>query len=55
VEVQDFDYWHQRADSELQLAQRASSMEVARPHYRIAISYLERAEHLKRRQRHTEA
>lgn len=55
MDVQDFDYWHQRADSELQLAQRAPSIEVARPHYRIAISYLERAEDLKRRQRQSEA
>ncbi|HEV2080786.1 MAG TPA: hypothetical protein VGR19_12950 [Allosphingosinicella sp.] len=49
MDQQDLDYWDRRADSELQLAQSASSMEVARPHYRIAISYLERAEELKRR------
>lgn len=55
MDLQDFDYWHRRADNELQLAQRASSMEVARPHYRIAISYLERAEDMKRRQRQAEA
>jgi len=48
---QDFSYWHQRADREFQMAQRASSLETARPHYRIAISYLERAENLKRRSR----
>jgi len=48
VDQQDLDYWDRRADSEFQLAQSASSMELARPHYRIAISYLERAEELKR-------
>ena len=51
VDQQDLDYWDRRADNELQLAQSAASLEVARPHYRIAISYLERAEELKRRAR----
>jgi hypothetical protein len=51
VDQQDFAYWHQRAEGEFQMAQRASSLEAARPHYRIAISYLERAENLKRRSR----
>jgi hypothetical protein len=49
VERQDFAYWQDRATSELQLAQRAASMETARPHYRMAIHYLDRAEELKRR------
>jgi hypothetical protein len=51
VDAQDIDYWHQRADSEFRLAQQAPSLDVARPHYRIAINYLERAEDLKRRHR----
>jgi len=46
------DYWDRRAEGELQLAQSAATPELARPHYRIAINYLERAEELKRRQRH---
>jgi hypothetical protein len=55
VDQQDLDYWDRRAESELQLAQSAPSPELARPHYRIAISYLERAEELKRRLRRCEA
>jgi hypothetical protein len=55
VDHQDLDYWDRRADSELRLAQSAPSIEVARPHYRIAISYLERAEELKRRLRRCQA
>jgi hypothetical protein len=41
-----------RATAEFQLAQQASSMEQARPHYRKAINYLNRAEMLKRRLRY---
>ncbi|HEX8214717.1 MAG TPA: hypothetical protein VF582_04505 [Allosphingosinicella sp.] len=55
MDHQDLDYWDRRADSELRLAQSAPSIEVARPHYRIAISYLERAEELKRRLRRCQA
>jgi hypothetical protein len=55
VDQQDLDYWDRRAEGELQLAQSAPSPELARPHYRIAISYLERAEELKRRLRRCEA
>jgi hypothetical protein len=55
VDQQDLEYWDRRAESELRLAQNAASPELARPHYRIAISYLERAEELKRRLRRCEA
>ncbi|HWH22232.1 MAG TPA: hypothetical protein VNT25_02925 [Allosphingosinicella sp.] len=48
LDQQDFAYWNSRADMEFQMAQRAKSLDAARPHYRLAINYLERAENLKR-------
>ncbi len=40
-----------RATTEFQWAQRARSIDSARPHYSMAVAYLERAEALKRRLR----
>ena len=40
-----------RAKEEFQAAQRAGSIQAARPHYSMAVRYLERAEALKRRLR----
>ncbi len=40
-----------RATTEFQSAQRAASIVAARPHYSMAVEYLERAEALKRRLR----
>lgn len=51
MEQQDLLYWQDRATKELQLAQRAATMDVARPHYRLAMSYLEKVDELKRRLR----
>ncbi|HEY0625986.1 MAG TPA: hypothetical protein VGD10_04555 [Allosphingosinicella sp.] len=51
LEQHDLNYWQERATSEMQLAQRAATMDIARPHYRLAMSYLEKVEELKRRLR----
>lgn len=51
VDSQDLHYWDERAKHEFQMAQRAGSLSAARPHYRMAISYLDKAEELKRRLR----
>ena len=40
-----------RAAEEFQAAQRAQSIQAARPHYSMAVRYLEQAEALKRRLR----
>ena len=51
MEQQDFAYWQDRAAREMQLAQAAGTIDVARPHYRIAIQYMNKAEELSRRSR----
>ncbi len=47
----EISYLFGRATAEFQWAQRARSIASARPHYRMAVEYLERAEALNRRLR----
>ncbi len=47
----ELSYLFGRATAEFQSAQRAPSIVSARPHYRMAVEYLERAEALNRRLR----
>lgn len=51
MELNEVAYLMQRANAEFQAAQRAKSMIASRPHYSMAIQYLERAEALERRLR----
>lgn len=44
-------YLMARANAEFQAAQRAKSVPASRPHYVMAIQYLEKAEALERRLR----
>lgn len=44
-------YLNGRAAAEFRIAQQAGSVEQARPHYAMAIGYLDRAEALNRRLR----
>lgn len=48
---QELAYLNRRAAAELQAAQQAKSLLAARPHYRMAAQYLEKAEELDRRLR----
>ena len=48
---QELAYLTGRATAEFQAAQKAKSFIAARPHYRMAVQYLEKAEALKRRLR----
>lgn len=51
MDQHDFAYWDERATSEFQMAQSAASFASAKPHYQMAIHYLDKAEALKRRLR----
>lgn len=51
MDQNDLAYLNGRAAEELQAAQRARSAVAARPHYSMAMLYLERAEELQRRLR----
>jgi hypothetical protein len=51
MEQDEVTYLMQRANAEFQAAQRAKSVTASRPHYNMAIQYLEKAEALERRQR----
>jgi hypothetical protein len=44
-------YLMERANAEFQAAQRAKSVTASRPHYSMAVQYLEKAEALERRLR----
>lgn len=44
-------YFMERSNAEFQAAQRAKSMVASRPHYNMAVHYLEKAEALQRRLR----
>ena len=49
MDHQDVAWLEGRANEEFQAAQRAQSIQAARPHYSMAVRYLEQAEALKRR------
>ncbi len=51
MEQEEVAYLMERANAEFQAAQRANSIAVARPHYSMAVQYLEKAEELQRRLR----
>lgn len=51
LEQNEVAYLMQRADAEFQAAQRAKSEVASRPHYTMAVQYLEKAEELQRRLR----
>ena len=51
MEHNEVAYFMQRANAEFQAAQQAKSVTASRPHYSIAIQYLEKAEALERRLR----
>ena len=51
MDQNDLAYWSERANQELQAAQQARSAVAARPHYSMAVRYLEQAEDLQRRLR----
>ncbi len=51
MDHQELSYLNSRASEEFQAAQRAESPVVARPHYTMAVRYLEQAEALQRRLR----
>jgi hypothetical protein len=51
MDQQEVAYLSGRAAAEFQAAQQAKSLLVARPHYRMAVQYLDRAEELDRRLR----
>ena len=51
MDQQELAYLNGRAAAELQAAQQAKSPLAARPHYRMAVQYLDRAEELDRRLR----
>ena len=51
MDHQDIAWLDGRAAEEFQAAQRAASVTAARPHYSMAVRYLEQAEALKRRLR----
>lgn len=48
MDQQDVAYWDDRATEEFQRAQQAVSFKIAKPHYQLAIHYLDKAETLKR-------
>lgn len=48
-EFSELVYLRDRSAQEFQMAQQASSPLVARPHYRMAVAYQERADSLKRK------
>ena len=51
MDQHDLAYLDERAAQEFRAAQRAESVLAARPHYSMAVRYLEQAEALKRRLR----
>ena len=51
MDQQELAYLNRRAAAELQAAQQAKSLLAARPHYRMAVQYLDKAEELDRRLR----
>ena len=55
MEQDDLAYLEERASSELQLAQLARTVETARPHYRMAMAYLDKVNELQRRLRWSDA
>ncbi len=55
MDGQEVAYLTGRASEEFQAAHRASSLAAARPHYSMAVDYLERADALGRRLRYLES
>jgi hypothetical protein len=55
MDQQELAYLTSRATAEFQAAQQADSVRVARPHFTMAIHYLDRAEALKRRLRRSQS
>ncbi len=51
MDQHELSYLTDRATQEFQAAQQAGSVVAARPHYSMAVRYLEQAEALKRRLR----
>lgn len=51
MEHNEVAYLMERATAEFQAAQRAKNVVASRPHYSMAVQYLERAEALQRRLR----